>query len=278
MNEKLQYAEMLEIPLSTCNVSYQKPKKKLFGGRKKPQTDVKAELVDKINQNASQEVQPKSETEVIQEKIDELAPISSASPEENASLPENTLVEVEKEDETVRIRSVKKPKFKVNVFAVQFIVIGVLLATILLTNALLPNSAINTFISQVFGNNTAETQVVDQRQYQDFTANLPVNSGATLTDGVITFGAQGSVYSPCEGMVSSVSEKDGKWCVEIAHNQNFTTVLSGLDYAYFNTGDKVFSNVPVGYVKGDATMCFLNGEGDMITNYTLGENTVQWMV
>ena len=33
MNEKLQYAEMLEIPVNTCNITYQPTKKRINKGK-----------------------------------------------------------------------------------------------------------------------------------------------------------------------------------------------------------------------------------------------------
>ena len=51
MNEKLQYASMLEIPVSTCNVSVKPAKKRLFSKKKKVNHEqVKEQLVKKVNQ------------------------------------------------------------------------------------------------------------------------------------------------------------------------------------------------------------------------------------
>ena len=49
MNEKLQYAEMLEIPVNTCNITYKPPKKRKGRAKNVDADKVKAELVDKIN-------------------------------------------------------------------------------------------------------------------------------------------------------------------------------------------------------------------------------------
>ena len=48
MNEKLQYASMLEIPVQSCNISY-KPIKKKTKKKKAVQDDVKEKLLTKIN-------------------------------------------------------------------------------------------------------------------------------------------------------------------------------------------------------------------------------------
>ena len=52
MNEKLQYASMLEIPVSTCTVSVKEQKKKgLFKKKKQQNTEsVKEELIEKVNE------------------------------------------------------------------------------------------------------------------------------------------------------------------------------------------------------------------------------------
>ena len=58
----------------------------------------------------------------------------------------------------------------------------------------------------------------------------------------------------------------------------FSTTLSGLSYAYLGLGDKVYGNIPVGYVKeGGFTACF-NSENAVITDYTLEDNAVLWAV
>ena len=50
MNEKLQYATMLEIPVSTCNVTFRPTKKKRTKTKKQQNPEVvKEKLLSKIN-------------------------------------------------------------------------------------------------------------------------------------------------------------------------------------------------------------------------------------
>ena len=71
MNEKLQYASMLEIPVSTCNISSVKPKRKRFIRKKKVNDEqVKQQLLEKINGQEMVEEQPASvEEQPIEEQI-----------------------------------------------------------------------------------------------------------------------------------------------------------------------------------------------------------------
>lgn len=283
MNEKLQYAEMLEIPYATCSVSYKQSKKRLFPKRKKPDGEVKGELIDKINEGVPAPDALDTE-QVIKDKVGEVD--SLILEEENAEVIEReerakrVAEELFKEEETVVIRAKKKPKFKINILAVQFALIGVLALTIILTNALIPQSGINTFMSKVFGESVSTADIPDERVYSDFTVGLPSdNAQIVLSNGVMTFSADGSIYPCCDGEVSSLEQIDGKYTVEITHNSNFKTVIAGLEHAYFGKGDLVKANLPVGYAKSQsATMCFYDGDGAIITEYSVGENAIQWAV
>ncbi len=279
MNEKMSYAEMLEIPFSTCNVSYKQPKKRLFVKKKKAETDAKKELMDKINKEPSQPVFDAGQS-VIQEKIEEIEAETADKKQNFVDDSENRGNDYSEGYGTSAVKTKKKRKFKLNIVAVQFALIGVLIAAILLTNALLPQSGINTLLTNAFGKEE-QTVETDERVYSDFEAGLPLASASKIAvnDGVMTLGSAGSVYSPCDGTVSAATETDGKWTLEITHNANFKTVVAGLDYAYFLEGDGVFGNIPVGYTSGEsASMCFYNGAGEVITEYTIGETAIQWAV
>lgn len=270
MNEKLQYAEMLEIPVNTCNITYKPPKKRKSRiGKKVNAEEVKAELIDKIN---SSEQSERVETVAVTE-ADALPVTGSAE----SVLP----TETENDSLTVRIRqtekSEKKKRGKFGVIAVQLAVIGVLLATIFITNAVFVDSGINTFFKGVFGK---DIETADERNYSDFVPVINVSGGSVSADnGVLTLSYVGSMYSPCDGTVTALSVgNDGKYTVEISHSDNFKTVISGLDYVYSEQSGNVFANIPVGYASDAvATMCFYDGE-TLITNFTVTDNTVVWAV
>lgn len=274
MNEKLQYASMLEIPVNTCNVTLKSGKKRRFGRKKAKNPDaVKEELMNKINSETATE-EPQELTATHDDYIDQITDQSETP---------NEIYEQENYAQTVSVTDVaKKPKrkFKFSVITAQFVIIGVLIATIFLTNALYADSGINVFFKTVFGTNQNET--VDLRTHQDFTPVLAVGkmTDVTLDGGVMTFSGEGSVYAPCDGKITSVTrDGNGKYIFEITHSENFKSVISGLDYAYAGLDDTVYANIPVGYVNTDgATMCFKSGDDLVISNYEIIDGSVVWAV
>ena len=67
--------------------------------------------------------------------------------------------------------------------------------------------------------------------------------------------------------------------MEIKVSDNFVSVFSGLKYAYAEVGDKVYGNIPVGYVgEEELRMCFKSGDGTVITDYTVEDGAVLWAV
>ncbi len=256
MNEKLQYAEMLDIPVSTCTITYKPNKKRKTSERKKNTNNeaVKTKLINKIN-----------------------------AEEEAEHIKEETAIEncVEEKKEGF-FKKIKSGKIKVTVVGVQLLAIGVLVATIFLTNAFMPNSGLNVFFKNAFGTEQVSTDDLDNRVYSDFSPVIPVSNSANVRveDGIMDITAAGSVYSPCDGTVTSLTynEETKKYDVEITHCDNFKTFLSGIDFAYTEVGGAVFSNIPVGYVKDSAKMCFYGENGSVIKGYTLQNNSVVWAV
>ncbi len=271
MNEQLQYASMLEIPVNTCSVTLRTVKKKKFGRKKDKSPEVvKEELMNKINSEQIEELAIEQEEKIAEQIYSEEILEDS---EEQPVYQENT----------VKVTTAKpkaKPKFKLSLITTQLIIIGVLIATIFLTNALYADSGINVFFKSVFGTN--QTQSVDLRTHEEFAPVLAVGdmSSVNVNEGIITFSGEGSVYSPCDGRVSALSQdENGKYVFEITHSENFKSVISGLDYAYAGVGDSVYSNIPVGYVNSNgATMCFMSGNDAVISNYQIVDGSVVWAV
>lgn len=253
MNEKLQYAEMLDMPIETSTITYKRIKSRKRK-KKKDEDSIKKELIDKINENNGE------------------APAS-----ENPATIINQSESSENTEETSSVKPVKKKKmgFKISVIGVQVAVLCALVATIFLTNALLPESGINSFIKGVF---SGRQNIVDTRAYTDFSP--VIKNGVIDSEGKINLTAKKSAYSPCEGKVESVTlAEDKTYSVEIKHSQNFKTVFKGLKHIYVNTGDSVVSTVPIGFVESEgATMCFLGGDGAAIVNFTLDGSAVVWAV
>lgn len=264
MNEKLQYATMLEIPVNTCSVTFTPTKRKKSKKKKKVNHEaVKEELLNRIN--AEQD-----ENALLYEGY------SDDSRRDITEYPEA------EEPDYERFKEEKKTGLKFSVIGAQLCVVGLLIAAIFLTNAFYPDSGINAFMRSVFSAEQTEVAATDDRAYSEFAPVISLSDGssAALENGVIRLTGKGSVYSPCNGKVtSSVVGEDGKYTIEITHSDNFKTVLSGIDYAYADLDSEVYFNIPVGYVElGEIEMCFIGDDGTTITNYELIDNSVVWAV
>ena len=249
MDEKLSYEDMLDMPVSSSIVLAKKTKKKKTKTKKVDTEQVKAELVDKVNSNFEEQ-----EDAFLLEQTDQL-------------------------ESSVNITTSQKVKrFKFSILSAQILVIGVLVATIFITNSVSPNSGLNLFMRNIFGSQQQEQ--VDTREFSDFAPVLSIGEGnIVLNEGIMTISNAGSIYSACNGRVSSLTRsEDGKFTMEIEHNKNFTSVLSGLDYAYSQVGEMVYTNIPVGYVSETVEMCFKGQDGLLIDDFTLENNSIIWSV
>lgn len=244
MNEELDYAEMLEIPVETVTV-------KRKGKRKQKEPDLKERLVEQVN-----------------DRMDETAAADPAFAES-------------REIERVKQPKSKKEKRARAVLIGEFVAVCALCATIFLTNIFLSNSAINTFVRGLFQGNAAEQ--ADTRTYSDFKLSPVVNAYtdadiAVSDTGVISFTAKCSVYSPCEGTVSSVSgDKDSGYSVEIKHSDSFSTIMSGLDTVYLAKGETVKTNIPLGYTDGEGEVrVMFYSAGTLLNCCNVEGNTLSW--
>ena len=284
MNEKLQYAKMLEIPTSTSSITFKPSKKRrrLFKGLLGEQP--KEMLIDKVNSSIE------NEELVSQESLSDQPLVQTDNAQEFEQVNEFQTEEVmldaisDQEQDYVKITRTdkvkKKFRLKFSIIGVQVAVIVALLATIFITNTVMPNSAINTFLN---GGVVSQTSIVeDARLYSDFDPSLPTenSNGITIEQGIMSFSNSGSLYSPCDGRITGLLKaEDGTYTMEITHSENFKTVFTGLNFAYASVGDSVYSNLPVGYVSGDgAKMCFYDGENQTITDYELKDNDIKWVV
>ena len=282
MNEKLTYATMLEIPVSTWSITYKQPKRRRGKRPKKVNAEaIKQELLTKINSEQEQTQYLSQVDNVEQTLVEEKEILDGVAIESEEAQIQDEVCEFE-EQNTIDVHPVREKKrinFKLSVIGVQLAIIGVLIATIFLTNALYTDSGINVFLRGVFGT-TQQTQE-DQRQFSDFAPVIAVGekNAISIDEGVMTFSGEGSVYAPCDGTITALSQdQTGKFTVEITHSLNFKSVLSGIDYAYAGLNDKVFGNIPVGYVNSGATMCFKSGDGDIISDYQIVDDAVVWAV
>ena len=250
---KNDYEEMIEIPVETTSITV-KPNKKRAKSQKKIEKldNEKEKLVNKIN-------------DTLEEKI--IAEVDEVL--------EPTLEEgVEEITEDISSVKIKKKKRFFNVITVELGVIVVLCLTIVFSNVFFENTFINSF----FYENEKQSLLTD-KEYSTFEVNLPYEaSSMTLTGGELTIDGTGSIYAPCNGVISSITEELGKYVIEISHSNSFKTVLKGVDYAYFGLNEKVYANLPIGYSNGEGvSLCFYN-DTEMITNYDVADFGIVWLV
>lgn len=246
MND-LDYAKMIEIPVTTSEISVKKARK---FRRRRPET-LKRELIEKLNGEPAEEVK-EGETAA-----------------EAETLPfENTVEVITKKEERKRL----KGKFKFDIVAAQVAVIVVLALTIMLTNIFWQDSGINTLVRSVFASGKTTEQDVT---YKEFSPVVPNYSSATIDGGVMTFAAGGSIYSMCDGVVTNVAENAGKYDISLKFSPSFSAVISGAEYAYYGLGDSVYKSVPVCYSSGEVKV-YLYDNGKLLTDYTLDGGKIIW--
>lgn len=258
MSETIDYAEMLEIPVSTLNVT------KKRGKKHRAADDLKERVVESVNERlesppAGEEAQPAAEARVAEGEniVDYGAPAAA--------------------QEKPRARFLEG-----KVLIAEFIAVCALCATILLTNLFWENSAINTFFRGLVSEETP-VAAQDDRTYAELTLGSVVSDdvACTVSDtGELTFTAACSVYAPYTGTVQRVTEENGLYTVEVEHTSSFTSVISGLTYAYVAAGDEAYTTIPVGYSDGaSAVSVAMYDAGSLISAYSLDENNdIVWNV
>ncbi|MBQ7339757.1 MAG: hypothetical protein IJW43_02750 [Clostridia bacterium] len=255
MNEKLQYASMLEMPNSSSTITYKPIKKKRTKKVKVAEPDsVKQELVDKVNAQV--------EEQALEEGQGETLPIIR----EESSLEQTPSVSIR-----------EKKKFKFSLVTLQSLIIVALIAVIAVTNLVNENSGINVFVRGLF---QSEKVVVDQREFSEFSPVFNLNGTEfVVEEGVASVSYTGSVYAPCDAVVESVTQdENGLYSIVLSHSQNFASKIDGLKFVYSNVGEQVYSNIPVGYAEVGFSTCFFDSSRALITGYEIIDNAVVWAV
>ena len=255
MEQELDYAEMLEIPVSTVNVV----KKKSFFKRN-PFAREKKEQVEQVAQ---------------QEDLKELV-VDSVNERVGAYVYAEDLSEPAKPEKKHRNAiSFGKDRGSMVLIA-EFAAVCLIAVAIFLTNIFMPSSAINTFISGVAGSTAPEPA------YTEFKLSAVVSERSeavvSVSDsGVLSFTAKGSVYPICSGTVSSVAETDGTYTVQISHTSTFKSVITGLTDVYSAKGTKVQGNIPFAYSDGENEVHVSMYDGETLLNcYTLSDEVPVW--
>ena len=254
MNEELDYAEMLEIPVSTVNVV---KKKSIF--KHKP-------------------FAPKQQSAAapVQDELKELV-VDSVNERIGAYTYAEDLSEPQKPEKK---RFIGKDKASRIIFT-ELIAVCVLAVAIFLTNIFMPNSAINTFIGTLTGDKKADDA---EPSYNELTLSPVISdfSDAVVNvseSGVLSFTSKGSVYPICAGKVSSVTKEEGAntYTVEIAHTSTFTSVVTGLTDVYAAKGTSLKANLPFAYSDGEAEVrVSMYDNGTLLNCYTLAGEVPVW--
>ena len=291
MNEEIEYAEMLEIPVSTVNVVHKKRgrKRKIEPALQKSikhETALQASLIEQVNDKLqgglSVQNQEKTEEKItadatlfaecvnsngkldfgeIPERVDTIRLYSAAERKHKLTVgemdEESPILSEEMENDGGRVEmkplSPSEKRAKI-VLGVEFAAACALCGAIFITNVFVPQSAINTFFRTL---NFGAQETTDTRTYSDFTLASVVSDFSPIElqlspTGVISFTGESCVYPTADGKVVSLTQSaDGTYTVKIAHSETFTAVMSGLDFVYYAEGEEVKSNVPVGYTEGE---------------------------
>lgn len=298
MNEEIEYAEMLEIPVSTVNVIHKKRRKK---AQKTEQTDVptlKDSVIAQVNTRVEDEQviipadqlaeransQGYVDFDSVPERIDTVRLFADETERKNAYA-ENFFSEVDEENDEDRYemnQETRGQKALRLTLGIEFAAVCALCGAIFLTNVFVPNSAVNTFFRAV---TEPTVQQSDAREYSDFTLSPVVSelSDAELSlsaAGVLSFTDECCVYPAVDGEVSEVTRnEDGTYTLKIGHSDSFSGVISGLNQVYYAVGDEVKCNVPVGYTHGETPVQVTMYSGGVLLNcfQLTEENCLAWV-
>ena len=230
------YVKMLEVPISSSSVTFKPMKKK---------RNAKKQVIEKVNAQANQEV------------------VETPQPKKKKKIKENPPREVQ----TVEIKNTG-----FDIVSVQVVAIFVLIVAIILTNVFWENSGINTLLRSVFNKESEISSAV----YTSFSASAPSRTDdVTCSNGVITV-ASGSVYSPCNGVIESITQNAGKYTVTVRHSDSFTTVIEGLESVYQGVNETVYNSVPLGY-SSESSQVTMYSNGAVVTGFVITEGLIVWL-
>ncbi len=259
MEQGLEYAQMLEIPVSTVSVV---KKRSLFSRRAKHSDELKDRVVESVN-----------------ERLDGTTVASGAtvvSEDEYVADEYNLNGYVETEDLTAPVKPKKKMGIAGKILIAETAAACLLAAGIFLTNVFVPNTAINTFMGGLTAVKAKEASY-NEFKLTSVVSELSDADIAVTDDGVIHFTQKAAVYPVCDGEVASVTKNDSLYTVKIAHTSKFVSVITGLDTVYFAEGDSVKSNLPFAYSNGDNEVRVSMYDGDTLLNcYTLSGAVPVW--
>jgi hypothetical protein len=298
MNEEIEYAEMLEIPVSTVNVIHKKRRKKAQKEQPTAPT-LKDSVIAQVNtriedQQVSADAAQFAESansqgyvdfSSVPERVDTVRLFADETERKNAYA-ESFFPEPEMENDGGMYEvNEEEPRAKKVVrltLGIEFAAACALCGAIFLTNVFMPNSAVNTFFRAI---HNPAVSTSDTRTYSDFTLS-PVVSELSDAEfslssaGILSFKDECCVYPAVDGEVQEVvRNEDGTFTLKIEHSDSFTGVIAGLNQVYYEVGDSVKSNVPVGYTQGEIPVQVTMYSGGVLLNcFQLNEeNCLAWV-
>ena len=295
MNEEIEYAEMLEIPVSTVNVVRKHRRRKKSELPPQPTAveepaAMKDTVIASVNGRLSDEASD-SPAETSPDKTSEEGSVDFDSVPEridtvrlySSDYGDGELYPHDYElDEGGRYETKPQTSKALRIaLGVEFGLACALCGAIFLTNIFMPGSAINTFFRAL----NTPTEDAIARPYTDFTLSAIVSelSDAELTlspAGVLSFTDECCVYPAADGTVSEVTKNaDGFYTLKVNYTDTFTGVFYGLDSVYYGVGDTVKTNVPVGYTAGETEVqVTMYSGGELLNCFELTEeNCLAWV-
>ena len=251
MEQELDYAEMLEIPVSTVNVV---KKKSLFKRKPAEKPAVQApDTADELKEKVVESVNERVGAYVYSEDLSEIA--------------------VSEKKKELKFGKDKASRVLIG----ELVAVCVIAVAIFLTNIFMPTSAINTFIGS-FSKNRAEAEPI----YSDLELSAVVSELSDIDiqiadGGYLYFQAESCVYPVCDGKISSIVADEGNYTVQIAHTSTFSSVITGLSSVYCAKGDTVRANLPFAFSDGENEVQISLYDGDTLLKcYSLSGEVPVW--
>lgn len=307
MNEEIEYAEMLEIPVSTVNVVKKRRRHKgkaerVLSAPQEALPPLKDSVIAQVNDKLQDVHQPNeitADAELFAESANSEGNLNFDFPERIDTVrlyaeeqktpfwkrkfhqsPKSKTAESEGDRYALNEENKPSKTFKI-ILNTEFAAACALCGAIFLTNVFMPTSAINTFFRSLNGANTSG----DMRAHTEFVLSPAVNTFSDVQislspTGILSFTDEACVYPLADGKVKEIfRETDGTYSVKLAYSDLFTGVIGGLDYVYYGVGDEVKRNVPVGYSDGEGEVQItMYSDGTLLNCFELTEeNALAWL-
>ena len=312
MNEEIEYAEMLEIPVSTVNVVQKKRRRKIRDNdSSSASTPFKDNLIAQINERMREPAPQSEESPAAQITTDAALFTEAANSEGRLDFepldridtvrlysanhkrrkhgnyrlsPEDFSLEEENDGGRYELNSQNTSSRGMRIaLATEFALACALCGAIFLTNVFMPHSAINTFFRAM--SEPVPVENVDARTYSDFTLAPIVSelsdAELSLSDtGILSFTDACCVYPAANGTITEVAPTaNNGYSVKIQYSDSFTGIINGLNTVYYSVGDKALANIPIGYTNGEnEVQVTMYSDGTLLNCFELTEeNCLAWL-